>query len=482
MANVLLIFPDWRVVAPLFPYSLLPIGAALIEAGHTVRVLDARVEDLSEVDPAQYDIFGISTISGYQIAGGLKAAAYIRERAPRRLIVWGGVHPSTAPEETIRNPLVDVVVRGEGERTFINLIEAIDNGRPLREVTGLTLIDHGQVLSTGDTPFIDMDASPFLPYELVKTHLYPQVTERPTRAYYESSRGCPNNCGFCYNNGMHHRRWRPKSAGRVLDELEYIMDLMHPDSIWQMDDNFSVSQERVHDIATGIIERGLSFEWPLYTRFDSAVRYDSEFLETLKESGCTSMSFGGESGSQRVLDWMCKGITPDMMRQTAALLKEHDIGCGVMFMTGFPEETEQEFKATLDLIDELVDIYPKLEPKLTVYTPFPGTALYQDAMAHGFKEPGSLEAWGDYRYGVVDNCPWLKGRRRSEVRTAVFLSVTDFTARGLKSSRFRDSKAKYLAHKVLGVPARFRWKHKFFRFGYEFRLLDVVLRKLRLIT
>ena len=249
-----------------------------------------------------------------------------------------------------------------------------------------------------------------------------------------------------------------------------------------MDDNFSVSQERVRDIATGMIERGLSFEWPMYTRFDLAVRYDSEFLDTLKESGCTTMSFGGESGSQRILDWMCKGITPDMMRQTAALLKEHDIGCGVMFMTGFPEETEQEFKATLSLIDELIEIYPKLEPKLTVYTPFPGTALYQDALAHGFKEPGSLEAWGDYRYGVVDNCPWLKGRRRSEVRTAVFLAVTDFTARGLKSSRFRDSKAKYLAHKVLGVPARFRWKHKFFRFGYEFRLLDVVLRKLRLIT
>lgn len=482
MADVLLIYPDWRVVTPLFPYSLLPIASALIAAGHGVQVIDARVEDLSEVDMRKFDVFGITSISGYQIAGGLQAARLIRERSPGRPIVWGGVHASTAPEETVRSPLVDIVVRGEGERTFTTLVEALDTSAPLRDLTGLTLIEDGRVISTGDTPFIDLDESPFLPYHLIKPQLYPQFTEKPSRAYYESSRGCPNNCGFCYNKGMHHRKWRPKSAPRVLDELEYIMDLMEPDEIWQMDDNFSVSNKRVHEIARGIIDRGLKFEWPMYTRFDLAAEYDGEFLETLKESGCTSMSFGGESGSQRVLDWMGKGITPDMMRQTAALLKEHDIGCGVMFMTGFPEETEEEARATLDLIDDLVAIYPRLEPKLTVYTPFPGTALYQDAIQHGFKEPGTLEAWGNYRYGVVDNCPWLKGRRRSTTRTVVFLSVTDFTQRDLKSQRFRDKKVRYMAQRILGVSARFRWKHRFFRFGLEFRVLDVVLRKLRLIT
>lgn len=482
MANVLLIYPDWRVVTPLFPYSLLPNAAALLQGGHQVRVFDARVEDLSEVDPRKFDIFGISTISGYQVAGGLKAAGYLRERAPNNPIVWGGVHPSSAPEETIRHPLVDIVVRGEGERTFPNLIDALDRGAALREVTGLTLMEDGEVVSTGDTPFIDLDKSPFLPYHLVKMKLYPHFTEKPSRAFYESSRGCSNNCGFCYNRAVHKRKWRSKSASRVLDELEYIMDLLKPDMICQMDDNFSVSKKRVYEIARGMIERGIRCEWPMYARFDHAVNYDSEFLNTLKESGCTSMSLGGESGSQRILDWMCKGITPDMMRETAALLKKHEIGCGVMFMAGFPDETDGELKATLDLIDELVAIYPKLEPKLTVYTPFPGTALYQDAIAHGFKEPGSLEAWGNYRYGVVDNCPWLKGRRRSTVRTVCFLSVTDFTKQGLKSPRFRDKRLWYLGHRALSVSARWRWKHKFFRFGYEFRLLDVVLKKMRLIT
>lgn len=482
MANVLLIYPDWRVVTPLFPYSLLPIAGVLLEAGHQVRVLDARVEELSTVDPETFDIVGITSISGYQVAGGLAAARYVRKRVPAVPIVWGGVHASSAPEETIRHPLVDIVVRGEGERTFLNLIDALDKNTSLHEVTGLTFIEDGEVVSTEDTPFIDLDETPFLPYHLVNMELYPHFARKPSRAFYESSRGCPNNCGFCYNRAMHKRKWRPKSATRVLDELEYISDLLKPDFICQMDDNFSVSKKRVQEIASGMIERGIRCEWPMYSRFDHAVNYDSEFLKTLKESGCTSMSFGGESGSQRILDWMCKGITPDQMRETAALLKKYDIGCGVMFMAGFPDETDDEFRATLDLIDELVAIYPKLEPKLTIYTPFPGTALYQDAIEHGFKEPGSLEAWGNYRYGVVDNSPWLKGRRRSTLRTACFLSVTDFTARGLKSTRFKDKKLWYLAHRVLGVSARFRWKHKFFRFGYEFRLLDLVLKKMRLIT
>jgi radical SAM superfamily enzyme YgiQ (UPF0313 family) len=152
-----------------------------------------------------------------------------------------------------------------------------------------------------------------------------------------------------------------------------------------------------------------------------------------------------------------------------------------MFMAGFPSETDHDLDDTMDLIDELVGIDPELQPRITIFTPFPSTAMYEDAIALGFKEPGSLEAWSRYGYGIVDNCPWLDSRRKRELRTIALVSVFDFKAPRIKSDRlFKDRKFIALAHRAFSASARFRWRHRFFRFAFEFRALDVVLKSLRL--
>jgi len=481
MAKVLLIYPYMRTITPLFPYSLLPIAGKLLQEGHEVRILDAQVEELCDVDPAGFDVVGISTLSGYQIAGALEAADYVRARAPRATLVWGGVHPSIAPEQTVMNPRVDVVVRGEGELTLLALLDALDSGRSLEQVNGLTLLVDGEVLHTPDAPFLDMDSLPFSDYSLIKIERYHHYTGSPSWVFYESSRGCPNNCGFCYNLTVHKRKWRQKSVPRVLDELAYIKDTLGPDSIFPIDDNFSVSKRRVEAIAAGMTDRDLVFDWPMNSRFDYAQSYDDDFLATLKRSGCTHISFGGESGSARMLDKMCKGITPDMMRGTAALLRRNDIETGVMFMAGFPGELDEDLTATLDLIDELVEIYPKLEPRITIYTPFPGTTLYGEAIAGGFRDPGSLEGWSRFGYGLVENCAWLDRPRRGVLRTIALLSMFDFTARRHKSSRlFSDRPALAIVHRIYSADARWRWRHRFFRMAPEWRLLDLVLKRMKL--
>lgn len=481
MAKVLLIYPHMRMLSPLFPYSLLPLAGSLLEVGHEVKILDAQVQDLSEFDPSGFDVIGISTLTGYQIEGALRAAEYVRSSAPAALLVWGGVHPSLTPAETIRHPLVDAVVRGEGERTLLNLVEAYEKGFPLRDVAGLTLLEDGEVFDTGDTEFIDLDELPYLPYHLIKKERYPHFKGDPSWVFYETSRGCPNNCAFCYNQTVQKRTWRCKSVSRVLDELEYILDTLGVDSVWPIDDNFSVSKKRVTEIARGMIERGRVFEWPLNSRFDYAVGYDAEFLGLLKRAGVTTISFGGESGSQSMLDAMCKGITPDMMRQSVRTLQENRIKCGVMFMAGFPGETDDDLNATLDLIDELMVIDPELEPRITIFTPFPSTEMYRDALDNGFREPGSLEAWSKFGYGIVDNCPWLDTRHKRVLRTIALVSVFDLKTPGIKSGRLlKGRRFMSLAHRLLSVSARFRWKHRFFGFAPEFRLLDLVLKSLRL--
>ena len=481
MADILLIYPHMRMLSPLFPYSLLPLAAVLLEAGHQATILDAQVQDLSQVDPGGFDVVGISTLTGYQIAGALKAAAYVRERAPGALIVWGGVHPSLTPAETASHPLVDIVVRGEGERTLLNLVTALDSGLPVRQVSGLTLLEEGAVVHTGDTPFIDLDELPLLPYHLIKPELYPHFTGDPSWMFYETSRGCPHNCGFCYNQTVQKRKWRSKSVPRVLDELEYILDTMGPDSVMPIDDNFSVSKRRVAEIASGMIERGRVFEWSINSRFDYAVDYDDDFLALLKHAGVTNISFGGESGSEQILDKICKGITPDMMRKSVRNIKGSGIECAVMFMAGFPQETDEDLNATMDLIDELVTIDPELQPRITIFTPFPSTTMYEEARAYGFKEPASLEEWSRYGYGVVNNCPWLDAGHKRLLRTIALVSVFDFKAPRRKSDRlFKGRRFMSLAHRAFSASARFRWKRRSFHFAPEFRMLDMLLKWLRL--
>ncbi len=481
MADVLLIYPHMRMLSPLFPYSMLPLAGVLLEAGHRATILDAQVQDLSETDPGRFDVVGISTLTGYQIAGALKAAAYVRERAPGVPIVWGGVHPSLAPAQTVRHPLVDVVVRGEGEQTLLNLVAALESGSPLREVTGLTLLEDGEIVETADTPFIDLDELPYSPYHLIKPELYPHFTGDPSWMFYETSRGCPHDCGFCYNQTVQKRKWRAKSVPRVLGELEYILDTLGPDSVMPIDDNFSVSSRRVAEIAGGMIERGRVFEWSMNSRFDYAVDYDSDFLRVLKRAGVWNISFGGESGSQRMLEKMCKGITPEMMRKSVKIIGDSGIECAVMFMAGFPQESDEDFEATMDLMDELAMIDPELQQRITVFTPFPSTAMYEEALAHGFREPGSLEAWSSYGYGVVENCPWLEGGRKRRLRTIALVSLFDFKAPRLKSERlFKGRPLMSLAHRAFSVSARFRWKRRWFRFAPEFRMLDLLLRWMRL--
>lgn len=480
MSRVLLIYPQMRVIVPRFPYSVLPLAGVLLEAGHEVRILDGQVEDITDVDPGKFDVIGISTYSGSQIAGALKAAKYSRRHAPGRPLVWGGVHPTISPHLTIKHPLVDIVVRGEGEATLLELLDAIDRGRPLLEVKGLTIVEDGETVDTGEREFIDLDRLPFLPYWLIKPKRYVHFKEKPSRVYCETSRGCPHDCGFCYNEVVHRRKWRPKSAERVLDEFEYILDTLGPDEIWPSDDNFATDRRRVEAIARGKADRGIDFNWIVSSRFDYAAKYDDAFLEVLKQSGCRWLTFGGESGSQRMLDLICKGISPDKMRETTRRLKESGITSGANYMTGFPGETLEDMNMTFDLIDELVEIDEGFEAGISIYTPFPGTPIYPRALEKGFRDPGSLEAWGRYQFSIVNNLPWLSRKQRNLLRTVGLLARFDFTANRYQERRLLSGRKLLAAsYRALNASARFRWRRRFFNPAPEWRLLDLTLRVLR---
>ncbi len=189
---------------------------------------------------------------------------------------------------------------------------------------------------------------------------YPSV--KAGRFHIQTSRGCPHRCGFCYNTQFNKKRWRAKTAGRVLDEIEYILKKFpNVKIIDPIDDNVFVDQQRVSEICQGILERKLPVKWRANCRFDYLSTYNKEFLELLERAGCVELDFGGESGSPRLQELICKDVTADQMLQSVANLRDWapSIEPYVSWMSGLPGETDQDLNQTFDLMDKMSEVKPE---------------------------------------------------------------------------------------------------------------------------
>lgn len=478
MAKVLLVYPNPAAIHPRYPNALLPLAAVLLKRGHKIWIFDGQFEDYTELSLSNFDCVGISIMTGPQISSALKIAKWIRQKNPSMTLIWGGVHASLIPEQTAKNEYVDVVVRGEGEETLLELIECIEANRAIDHVKGITYRKNGVIYSTPDREYINMDQLPFLPYDLLSAfHRYSNIKRKIL--YLQTSRGCPHKCGFCYAQAVHKGKWRAMSPARVIEEIKDIHERFKPDIISLVDDEFFVSKRRVEEICRGLIQTGLKINWGGSGHYGYAYKYDKDFFDLLKKSGCTAVSFGGESGSSAVLESISKGITVEQMKITVRKFKENDIHSTVNFMAGFPEEKKEDIFKTFDLIDKLTAIDPSLMANsISIYTPFPNTPLYQQALDNGFKQPRSLQEWGRYFYNDANNLPWLDRSTKELLKTISLLTECEFNRKGQFKSRnlFEDSPLKKTLYKILSCLAKFRWKHRFFRFPIEWRLLDIVLR------
>ena len=253
--EVVLVFPGKNGAPdPQVPLALLHIAASLRQEGFKVRILDMRLEDYRNFKIGTPIFVGISCMSGLQIKYALEFARRLRMQNPHCPIVWGGVHPTLLPEQTASNSYVDVVVRGEGELIIKDLANALASNQPLDNVLGITYRSDGVIKSNPDGKVIDLDTIPVdLPYDLLQMERYPSV--KSGRFHIQTSRGCPHRCGFCYNGLFNKNKWRAKSAERVLDEIEYILEKFPQVKIIDpIDDNFFVDEERVKEICNGILD------------------------------------------------------------------------------------------------------------------------------------------------------------------------------------------------------------------------------------
>ncbi|MDR0373985.1 MAG: B12-binding domain-containing radical SAM protein [Nitrososphaerota archaeon] len=468
--EVLLVFPGkYGAPDPQFPLALLYLASALHQEGFRVRILDMRIDDYRRFKLGTPVFVGISCMSGLQIKYALEFARYVRIQNPKVALVWGGVHPTLLPEQTVQSDMVDMVVRGEGDLTIKDLVNTLAQKQPLDKVAGITYKVNGIVKSNPDGKLVNLDEIPkALPYDLLEMGQYPSF--RAGRFHIQTSRGCPHRCRFCYNTNFNHNRWRAKSASRVLDEVQYIKTKYpHIRILDPIDDNVFVDEYRIQQICQGLIERKLGVQWRANCRFDYLANYNQTFLELLAKSGCVELDFGGESGSERIQQLIGKDVTAEDMVQSVANLHRYapSIEPYVSWMSGLPGETDEDLAQTFDLMDKLQEVNPKTQHYgIFVYTPLPSPA--SEFLPEGFSVPQTLEEWSGIKVFHFDP-PWHTKEQIRKLHTISAVTRIAFYPQTRISERSLGFK---LTYKLANRVAKYWWKHRNFSFPLELRLAD----------
>ena len=406
------------------PLSVLAVAAPLLAAGIEVEVVDARVEPdyLSLVlnKMADADLLGVSSMTGYQIADGLKVSAAVKEKYPGKMVVWGGYHPSLLADQTVRDPNIDIVVRGQGEVTGLELARHLAGELALEDIDGLTYIKDDRVVNNPERAVADINEFPPMPYELVDIERYMEFNRRmhedTRRAIsYVSSFGCPHACGFCSNPEAYGRKWKGLAGGRVVAEVTGLVERYDLERVYFDDNNFFASKRRVRDSCRGLLDSPRKFEWFATIRPTQVLAFSDDDLRLIRDSGCTKFMMGAESGDDKILELINKGGEAKDVLEATRRCRDHGIQPSYVFIVGFPTETWEQMRTTLDFMQQLKEIFADTRTTTLFFTPYPGTALTRLGCEKGFNLPGTLAEWAVYDARSVQT-PWITREQKIKVK------------------------------------------------------------------
>lgn len=318
------------------------------------------------------EIIGITMLTGtYKSAENVGRIA--KELDKDIKVVVGGTHPTVLSEEVIKNDLFDYVVRGEGEQTFLDLVNYVK----VEDIRGLTYINKkGKIVDNPDREFIeDLDLIPF-----PSRGLYLNDTRYMIYGYVMTGRGCPFECTFCASKKVWKGRVRFRSPENVVEEVKHVYENYNTKFFYFVDDTFTLNKKRTKRICELLIRNKLDINWICDTRVDTI---DEELLWLMKKSGCIRVKIGVESGSERILKMVKKKITKKQIRDSVSLIKKVGIDFTIYLMIGFPTETNKEIRETLDFVKELNPTYYSFG----ILAPYPGTKIYDNLNKNGITLP-----------------------------------------------------------------------------------------------
>ncbi|MDR0372060.1 MAG: B12-binding domain-containing radical SAM protein [Nitrososphaerota archaeon] len=396
-AHVTLVNPPYPPEAGQSVFLPLGIGylaAVLEKEGYNVDVVDCQTkkytkESLEEkfrrLNP---DIIGVTsaTVTYLPALDVLKSA---KVAVPKALTLMGGPHVTVLDQQALTEcPDLDIVVRGEGEQTILELARLVSGGHlhGLSAIQGITYKANNQTFSTPDRPFMqDIDSLPYPAHHHFDTNMYKLfgVNYMPII----TSRGCPSACTFCLASKMCGHAFRGRSPREVVDELIWLRDEFHAGAFAFYDDTFTFDVKRAFAICAEMKQRKLRLPWDCRTRVD---RISKELLKELRATNCQLIHFGVESGSPEMLKLMRKGTTVELNAQAIRWAKEAGLSVAVSLVIGYPTETPEMLRQTIDFLHKTKPDYVYMCEAV----PYPGTELATFIKTLGLDLPPN---WNQYR-------------------------------------------------------------------------------------
>ena len=365
------------------PIGLAYLAAVLERNSNEVKIVDCPTLKINssrlgkEVAAFNPEIVGITSMTP-TVNSAFFAADAIKEVKPESLVVLGGPHATFMDKQILHDVTsIDIVARGEGEETIVEIAAKMAEGKEISNVSGTTIRKNGKVVRAPDRGFIEnLDELPYPAlkhfsldnYRVFGRKIIPVIT----------SRGCPFQCSFCITSRVFGKRTRMRTAENVVDELEWLKSEFNPDAFTFFDDTFTLDKARTYSICDEIIKREIDIPWDCQTRVDQIT---PEILTKMKKAGCEIVTFGIESGCQHILNAINKNTSVEKNERGIRMVKNAGLSVVTSVIIGFPGETLETMKETLSFIHRLKpdDAY------VCIATPYPGTDLYRIVQENDWK-------------------------------------------------------------------------------------------------
>jgi anaerobic magnesium-protoporphyrin IX monomethyl ester cyclase len=381
---------QWATAQPYAPLGTLYAAALMRENGHTVTLFDTMFahspeEVTAHLHRQQPDFFviyddGFNYLTKMCLTN-MREAAFAMSRLAKAQGCTVIVSSSDATDHAAQylHEGTDFVLIGEAEHTLLDLVTAIKNGSSdLTGIPGLAFKQHDTVVKTPKRNVLkDLDSLPLPAWDLVDIAPYRQMWLKSS-GYFSmnmgTTRGCPFKCNWCAKP-IYGNRYNARSPEQVVRELKSLKEKYHFDHIWFCDDIFGLKPGWVHQFAGLVEKENLRFQFKIQSRADLLLQED--YAKDLARAGCANVWMGAESGSQKVLDAMDKGITIEQIYKATALLKKQAIHASFFIQFGYPGETKADIDKTIRMILELMPH----EIGISVSYPLPGTVFYENVKA-----------------------------------------------------------------------------------------------------
>jgi anaerobic magnesium-protoporphyrin IX monomethyl ester cyclase len=466
------------------PLAVLAL-AAVLEGREEYEIVDGNLENdptariLELIDRHGVELLGVSAMPGPQMVAAMETSREIRRLRPQVPICWGGYFPSIYPDAALNARYVDFVVRGQGEETLMELLDALRGIRSLDSVKGLLYKDRfGLHRDNGERAMKGPDEFPWSPFHRVPVNAYlrPSFFGKRT-AVHHASIGCPFNCSFCGVHAAYGNKEKMESPERTVAILTHLVERYGADSVQFYDMNFFLREDHARELCDRMAH--LNLRWWCEARVDIMSRYSDETFAAIKRAGCAMIFFGAESGSDWVLKEMQKGITTEQTLEIARRTRQFGIIPEFSFVIGNPHDPERDTQETMRFIRQIKRINPDSEIILQHYTPTPqphhaGREMYGNVNVSFPDSPAewATNEWMNFTLRIDTHAPWLKrGTKKLIDNFEIVVSSRWPTVQDIRAPRW--------SRIFLRTLSAWRYALHFYRFPFELLLAQqlIALRK-----